>query len=143
MQRLHAILGNQAGLVVLATKSARSLVGNDQRNVLFQTLGLRVFDYVFRFGGKTDAKRRIRLRGNGREDVGRLYKIQIRYVVGRSFLDFLRSNLSDFPVGNGGDGDEYVLSVQLRLAGGEHIVGRLHINARHTKRCGQCGFTGN
>ena len=31
----------------------------------------------------------------------------------------------------------------MRLAGGEHIVGGLHINACHAKWCRQCGFAGN
>ena len=72
-----------------------------------------------------------------------MHKVQSRRVAGRGFLDFLRGNLRDFPVSDGGDGDENVLSGQLCLAGDQHVIGGLHINARHAGWCGQCGFAGD
>ena len=104
-----AVFIDQKQSVVVTAESGRAEVANDERHLLAQSLCLGVLQQVLRFGGKSNAIRRVRQGGNGGQHIGVLSEQELRRCATPVLLDFLVCRIGRPPVGHSRRGDEGIV----------------------------------
>ena len=143
----HAVFVHQNQLVIVAAKSGRPNVADQQGDTFAGAFELGVGHQVLTFGGKTHAIKRPRLRplrlGSRKKNVGVFDKVQVGHFATAVFFDFLLTGGGGPPIRHGRRGDQGTGPRQGLQGGGHHVLRRHHIDPLHPMGGGQLHRPGN